>query len=231
MAILQSGSTPANLAEVDATFKSLRQSNRPLDHGALGHYRYASQTGTIAAALAANAVLFAFRWGDTALAAITFLKVRMQGNAAFTAAAANLGLAAVIGRSYTANHTGGTAATATGNNLKMRTSFPTSKIATNGDIRIATTAALGAGTITADTQAFANGGPGRPNVVNAAAATEYLLSTQPGSIDFSANVANGEHPIILAQNEGIIVINRVVWPAAGTAEVSVEVAWTEVPSY
>ena len=207
-------------------------SSAPTEYGAYGYYRYASKSGTLAVQLAAAGLVFAFRWGDpSVLALLTSLKVRMQGNVAFTAAAANLSLAAFIGRSYNASHTGGTAATVTGNNLKLRTSFPTSKIATNGDIRISTTAALGGGTITLDTQPFAYGGPGRANIVNAVAATEYLVSTQPGSIDWRCDVAGGEHPLVLAQNEGIVIANQVVWPAAGTAEVTVELAWAEVAAY
>lgn len=230
MAIIQSGSTTDKVF-VD-TQKAILVTQKPIDPTTLGHYRYASKTGTLAATLAANAQVFAFRWGDaTRLAVITFLKVRMQGNVAFTAAAANMSLGAYIGRSFSGSSTGGTAVTATGNNLKMRTSFATSLINTNGDIRISTTAALGVGTVTVDTQPFAYGGPGRVNITNVAAGTEYLLSTPPGSIDFIADPARGEYPIVLAQNEGILVRNEVVWPAAGTGEVSVEIAWAEVASY
>ena len=231
MAVLQSGAT-TDLATITPTFKALRGENRPLDHGALGHYRYSDKTGTLAAALAAGAVIFAFRWGDTNLAAINWLRVRFQANVLFTAAAANLSLSATIGRTYTASHTGGTAATSSGNNLKLRTSFPTSKINTNGDIRIATTAALGGGTVTADAHPFAYGGPGRANYVNTAAGTEVIYNNNPiGNIDYSARVADAEHPIVLAQNEGILVRNVVVWPAAGTGEVSVEIGWTEIAAY
>lgn len=232
MAIIQSGAT-ADLLTVDPIHKAARATTRPVEHGAFGHYRYASKSGTIGAALAAGGLVFAFRYGSaTSVAVVTSLKVRCQGNVAFTAAAANLSLAAYIGRSYTASHTGGTAATSTGNNLKLRSSFATSQINASGDIRIATTAALGGGTITLDTQSFAYGGPGRPNIVNAAAATEYLLSTPEfGRIDYQAAVGSGEHPIVLAQNEGIVIRNEVVWPAAGTAEVSVEIQWAECPAY
>lgn len=232
MAIIQGGAGASGQLAITTPLGAALVNPRPIDVGSTGgHYRYSSQTGTVAAALAANAVIFAFRWGDsTLLAVLTSLKVRMQGNAAFTNAAANLGLHAIIGRTYSASHTGGTAATMTGNNNKLRTSFQTSKIATNGDIRLATTAALGGGTVTTDSQAFCAGGPGRPNVANAAGGTEYLLSTQPGTIDWQP-ARDGEHPIVLAQNEGILVRNSIVWPVAGTAEISVEIGWSEVSAY
>lgn len=203
---------------------------KPIPHGANGHYAYASKTGTIAAALAAGAVLFAFRWTHaTVLAVITRMVVRFQPNVVFTAAGANLSLAAYVGRSYSASHTGGTAATLTGNNCKRRTSFATTKA---GDIRIATTAALGGGTITVDAQPFKYGGPGRPNWDNAAAGTPFIFNQNPvGSIDYIPDIDRGEYPLVLAQNEGIVLKNEVVWPAAGTAEVSVEIDWAEVDAY
>lgn len=232
MAIIQSGVT-SDLLTISPTFKAARVESRPVDHESLGHYRYASKSGTIGAALAANAVLSAFRWGAaSAVALVTHLRVRWQANVAFTAAGANLSLGAYIGRSYTASHTGGTAVTATGNNLKLRTSFPTSQIATNGDIRTATTAALGGGTITVDTHPFAYGGPGRPNNINAAAATEFIHPQNPvGEITYMCRMSDGDHPIVLAQNEGIVVRNEVVWPVAGTAEISVEIGWIELAEF
>lgn len=203
---------------------------KPIPHGANGHYAYASKTGTLAAALAAGAVIFAFRWTHASvLAVITRMVVRCQPNVAFTAAGANLSLAAYFGRSYSASHTGGTAATKTGNEMKRRTSFATTKV---GDIRIATTAALAGGTITADTQPFIYGGPGRPNFTNAAAGTEHIFNQNPvGAINYVPDINRGEYPIVLAQNEGIVLKNEVVWPAAGTAEVAVEVSWAEVDAY
>src|SRR6266536_6484825 len=52
-------------AEVDGTqFRALRAVARPIDHGALGHYRYGGFTGMIPAALAANSEIFQFRWTD-----------------------------------------------------------------------------------------------------------------------------------------------------------------------
>jgi len=56
-----------------------------------------------------------------------------------------------IAKSFSAAGTGGTAATITGNNGKMRTSMGTTLL---GEARCASTAALGAGTKTLDSQAI-----------------------------------------------------------------------------
>ena len=44
---------------------------------------------------------------------------------------------------------------------------------------------------------------------------------------YQCDMAGGEHPIVLAQNEGLVIRNRTVWPAAGTGILQVEVAWAE----
>jgi hypothetical protein len=80
-----------------------------------------------------------------------------------------------------------------------------------------------------DAQPFALGGPGRGNVVNAAAGTEYAQHYPFGQILYKPEMGDGECPIVLAQNEGITIQNMVVWPAAGTGELSVEFGWIEVP--
>jgi hypothetical protein len=218
------------ISEVDgATYRAIRTVARPIDPvSALGHYHFASVTGTMAAALAAGGIFFAFRWGDASRLAVVYkIQVGFQALTAFTAATlVDFGFDAHLGRTYTASHTGGTAVTLTGNNLKTRTSMG-STLAT--DIRIATTAALGGGTITLDANPFANS-IGDPQRVNPAAATEEQRVNDP-TLEWSPDVASGQAPIVLAQNEGIVLRNRAVWPAAGTGVFRCVFAWAEVDAY
>jgi hypothetical protein len=185
-------------------------------------------SGTIAAALAANAVLFSFRWGDaTRLAVVTYISLRFQALTLFTAATlVDFGFDAYVGRSFSANHTGGTAATLTGNSMKTRASMGTTLLT---DLRVASTAALGGGTITLDGNAFASS-IGDPQTVNPAAGTEEQLVNDP-SLEWRPDVASGEHPLVFAQNEGFVLRNRGVWPAAGTGVIAVNVRWAEVVGY
>lgn len=223
------------VAEVDGlTFRALRTVNRPIDYGALGHYRIQAATGTLAAALAAGSGtaghVFALRWGDASrLCVITKLKTRFLPLTPFTAATLtdHTSFDAFIVRSYTASHSGGTAVTPTGNNNKMRTSMGTSLVT---DMRISTTGALTAGTHTFDAFPFAQS-IRKGNRVNPAAATEETIMPQDDGLELDFDMGGGDHPITLAQNEGIVIRNRTVWPAAGTGILTVAIAWAEVNAF
>ena len=217
------------IADVGGTgFRAIKVTAMPIEVGALGFYQASMVSGTIAAALAASAVLFAFRWGDaTRLAALSSLKVNFKPLTPFTAATlTDFGFDAFTGRAYSASHTGGTAATLTGNSFKTRTSQGTTLLT---DMRMATTGALGGGTVTLDGQALTSS-LGYPQRVNPAAATEEVLAAIP-VINWSADTANGGHPLIFAASEGFVIRNRTVWPAAGTGILQVECRWAEVVSY
>lgn len=220
------------VAEVDGTtFRALRSTARPIDYGSLGHYRIHIQTGTLAAALAAGTAsaghVFAFRWGDaTRFAIITKLKTRFLPLTPFTAATLtdHTSFDAFIVRSYTASHSGGTALTSPS---KMRASMGATLVT---DMRISTTAALTNGTETFDSSPFAQS-IRRGNRVNPAAATEEVIQPSADGMELDFDMGGGDHPIVLAQNEGIVIRNRTVWPAAGTGILSVAIAWAEVSSF
>lgn len=173
---------------------------------------------------------FAFRWGDaTRLCELTKFKTRFLPLTPFTGATLtdHTSFDAFIVRSYTASHTGGTALTPSGNNAKMRASMGASLVT---DVRISTTAALTNGTETFDAFPFAQS-IRKGNRVNPAAATEEVVMPTTDGMDLDFSMGDGDHPIALAQNEGIIVRNRTVWPAAGTGILSVLIAWAEVSAF
>lgn len=219
------------VVEVDGTtFRALRVVQKPPDYGTLGAYRFSVVTGTLAAALAANAVVFSARWGDaTRFALITQLRARFMPLTPFTAATLtdHSSFDMFIGRTFTAAHTGGTGLTLTGNSFKMRASMGSTLFS---DLRIATTAALGGGTITLDPHPV-EGSLRKGNRVNPAAATEETIMPTTDGLDMDLDVASGDHPILLAQNEGVIIRNRTVWPAAGTGILKVSMAWSELAAY
>jgi hypothetical protein len=90
----------------------------------------------------------------------------------------------------------------------------------NGDVRIATTAALGAGTKVLDGVAVAN------IVGNTAAATGTTQIIPPGTILWARDTGE-EFPFVFAQNEGF-VIRSVAVPGTGTWQFSVIVEWSEI---
>jgi hypothetical protein len=225
MAIIADGTTPSQLLAVDSSFKAARASLRPLDQGALGHYRMSAASGALAGA-AASAPVFSFRWADaTRLAVVTSIIARQVPTTLFTAAQEH-GVEFVVARSFSASDTAGTAIVTTGNQGKLRTSHATSLVT---DMRISATAAVTAGTRTLDTLSFANSS-GWSQDINAAAATQQLVVT-PVVCTFQPDAARGEHPLVLAQNEGFIVRETVALGAAGVVKLQVEVQWTEVTAY
>jgi hypothetical protein len=218
MAIQVQGNTGV-VAEVDGTsYRAMRATLRPIDPGALGAYRIAQISGTMAAGLAANSEIFQFRWADaTRLCVVTSVVFDgLSGSA--TAFAAGFGrIDMTVARSWTADGSGGTAATLTGNNGKQRTSMGTTLL---GASRIASTAALTAGTKTLDTQAVGQ--------YSAAFGTGTSVQWIP-QVDLFHADPGGESPLILAQNEGFVV--RATVPATGTWQFGVTVVWTELTAY
>lgn len=206
------------IAEVDGTgFRAMRMTKRPMDFGALGSYSVTGRTGVMAAGLAANAEVFQLRWTDaTRLCVVTSVHCSGGGSiAAFTAGVTNMEL--MVARSWTVAGSGGTAITLTTNNQKLRSSMGTSLV---NDMRVASTAALTAGTKTLDAQPIGS----LTSSVTATAGTPLW----PAAHLYELNENDGM-PIILAANEGIIV--RATVPATGTWTASIDVTWMEMASY
>jgi hypothetical protein len=215
-------------AEVDGTgFRALRVTPRPQDMGALGSYRLSAFTlamSGIAAGTASAGHIFSFRWSDaTRLCIIRFLKVRYAVITGFTAAQ-ELSFDAFVARGYTADHGAGAAITIGGNNQKKRTSMGTSLVTTAASARIANASALSGSSFTLDANPIMTG----MKKTLAAAAT-----VQDADFEETMDLTNGggEYPIVLAQNEGIVVRNGILMGAAGTVRGAVTIAWDEVSAY
>lgn len=182
-------------------------------------YGVSAVSGVMAAGLAANAEILQFRVVDaTELRKFRVLSVLFSAAVdatGFTAGAATFDL--VPARAWTAAGTGGGTATLTGNNAKFRTAQNTNILGVSGEIRIATTAALTAGTKTLDAQGVSSlcGGAG-------AAGTQIVVPT-----DFlqEAFQTDGE-PLIVSHQEGFVLRANV--PAAGTWKWTASILWGEL---
>jgi hypothetical protein len=201
---------------------------KPIPYGALGHYRYAGTTGTIAAALAASAQLFYLRWTDaTRFCVITRFKASFQTLTPFTAATLtdfgfNLFKATAVSAGGGGTDVGAQVKT------RMRTTMGASLLDVSGSMRLAQTGLLTAITTLDATPIAAS--IGDPNQTNPAAGTEEPRVNDPTLI-FEADMGHGDCPLVLAQNEGLVLTNRTVWPAAGTGIVQVEIQWAEVSAF
>lgn len=220
MAVIEGGVSAA-LVGVDAeAAKPMHITAKPVPYGALGHYRFARNIPLLVTQ-AANGTLLSFRWGDaTRLAVIGKIKLSVMQTAAATATIMPR-FEVFIARGFTVSDSVGTVLTLSGNSFKKRTSMGTSLVT---DIRHSAVAAgLTVGTRTLDADPILSLSTNQtittPN--------SYLYTSE---LDIGA--ADGNHPIILAQNEGIIVRGpTTVFGAAGTADLVVEISWAEVASY
>lgn len=217
---LQIQGNGGTVAEVDgSTFRAIRTTSRPTDYGALGSYRLAT-TVALVVTQAANGTLFSFRWGDaTRLCMVNYIRLQCLQTAAATATIMP-SFEVLQARSFTVSDSVGTALTLTGNSFKKRTSMGTTLVT---DIRKSAAAAgLTAGTRTLDADPIFQ------------MPTQQTITT-PNTVNFLADLDltnGGDHPLIFAQNEGFIVRGpTVVFGAAGTANLIVDVAWTELASY
>lgn len=224
MAVLEGGVSGA-LAGVGAEAANpLHTVRLPVSYGSLGHYRLAMTSGTMAAGLGANSEIFQFRWTDaTRLALVYNIAISAGLNVAATAAAL-ASFRSTIARAFSAAGTGGTAATITGNNQKLRTSMGTTLL---GEARCATTAALGAGTKTLDSQDI---GVVAFGIGTGALTVSPGMSLIPLTRLLDAD-GEGQHPLVLAQNEGVIVRSGAAMPATMTWHFAVYVIWAEVAAF
>jgi hypothetical protein len=219
MAVIEDATTNAK-QRVDSKHLASRVSQRPMELGARGAYVIGLTTGVLPAALAANSEIFQFRWSHSVLFAI-LRAVRVSASVSTTAFVAGVPpqIEMRIARGWTVQGTGGTGITFGTDDAKKRSSFAQTAMA-NGDVRIATTAALGAGTKTLDGVAVAN------IVGNTAAATGTTQIIPPGTILWARDTGE-EFPFVFAQNEGF-VIRSVAVPGTGTWQFSVIVEWSEI---
>jgi hypothetical protein len=215
------GGTSGLIAETGAASgaNALHVQQRPISYGSLGHYMVGVITGTMAAGVGADSEIVQFRWTHASnLAVITLAELQFFNSlgTGFAAGLAQFDL--TIARSFSAAGTGGGTVTMTGDLQSLRTSMGTSLV---GEIRVATTAALGAGTKTLDSERISR----MKCTVGTATNTNYLQT--PAGVLYRAH--DFEHPIVLAQNEGLIV--RATVPATGTWEAGIRLGWAEVTAY
>jgi len=235
MAGIQIQGASGSVTEVGAfAAKGLHVTAKPLDYGSLGHYRAVLTTGTIAAGMAANGELVQMRWVDATrfcvIQQVTVLEFR-NITTAFAAGVYNFQV--IRSTAWTADGTGGNAVSVTDPQLQLRAAAMAASLFGSG-FRLATTAALGAGTKTLDTVPM---GACYGNVGSSPAIAEYFIpkgggtsgTSGPGIHIYELDMGTAEHPIVLAQNEGISI--RATVPATGTWIASFLIKWAEVTAF
>ena len=214
------GKDGATQTVVDTTHEAMRVSGRPMQLGARGAYGVALTTGVLPAALGANSEIFQFRFVHATFFAL-IRSVRVSAAVSTTAFIAGVPptLEMRLARAWTGQGTLGTGITFGANDGKKRTDFATTVMGA-GDLRVATTAALGAGTKTLDGTAFAT------VLGNTAGATVTTQIIDAGTIMWARDTTE-EYPLLLENQEGF-VIRSVQIPGTGTWTAAIHVEWAEI---
>jgi hypothetical protein len=231
-----SGTGPGSKFGTEALVDSLRGSQRssisPLDYSdlngnLLGYYTAVLRTGNLAATIAANAPHASMRWSSTSSVAV-ILAVRASVEMVTAAATAVAGFPdaeAIIARAFTVADTTGTATTPT----KMRANMAASAVA---DLRVATTAALTAGTRTLDSVGFGFGcGELLHNVSATGVAVLITAGNNVPAFDVYKWDRLGGHPPVLTANEGVVLRQSSAGCAAGTYNYIWTLEWAELAQF
>lgn len=228
------------MAEVGAfAAEGLHVIAKPQDYGAFGHYAAVLTTGTIGAGMSALGELVQMRWVDaTRLCLIHDVQVLEFRNVATAWTAGRFLFDVCISRNWSVDGTGGGAVSVADPQLQLRTSMGGSLFSTG--FRLATTAALGAGTKTFDTLpvgacfGLVDAVAAKYHIPQSNVVTTASPAAGPGIMLFKADVASGEHPIVLASNGGSTsdgISIRATVPATGTWAASFLVKWCEVVAF
>jgi hypothetical protein len=184
----------------------------PLDYGTGGMYQHCGKSGIMAAGLAANAPIYAFHWPGSLLALVRRVRISAWTlGTAFTAGLATFDLYAA--RGFTVQYGGGNVANLAADAGQLRTSMAPSL----AEIMWSATVALTPGTRTLDPDPLDSRTVTAPTTGNApfAAGALTLFEKQ-----------QGEHPLMLVQNEGFVI--RASVPATGTWSFAVTTEWDEI---
>lgn len=208
------------VAEVGGTtFRGLHVHAKPLEYGALGHYRTSVRILSTAVQVA-NSRIFSIRnTHATNLIIPTRLTLRAMQVAAGTAQENSLDCYKVTG--FTVVDTTNTVTPVSSVKRGSMAAYPG-----GAAIRHLTLAGnangMTGGTLTKDTQFFAT----LPYNVAAAIQT----TSQWGPLDCLDDV-NGTHPFVLVQNEGIIIENRVLNVTSYGIAWYIDFSWAEVAAF
>jgi hypothetical protein len=223
MALIEGASSPYYQQDVEAS-KGARIVNIPrtiMVGGVGGSYKLSTVTGTMAAALGANSTVFAMRLDPSApaglIAQIDRIRLQFTTIVAFTTPV-TVGRRLEIYRGSGAATSGGTTINPTDNSFQSDSNYPLSEMLSGqgGMVSVATTGALTVTSITYETNALAI----MPLThVGAAGGNEAR--------EWEYNSTHENKPVI-RPGELLAVRNPIAMDAAGTWQLGIEVAWTEL---
>jgi len=230
MAVINDPNTAANITAVgNKAYSPLHALSGPFPIGSGGAYRIGMKSGTIGASAGADVEFVQFRYVTAASRVCLIHGVNVSASVIVTPAVGttpvNMQLCLRIARAWTAAGTGGTRMTMTTNQQKLRTSHATSEV---NDIGMATTGALTAGTKTLDLQDIGIVTAGQYFDLAASSLQNTLIPPTNLFGEFSGGLG---FPIVLANQEGIVVRNGLALPATMTWQLACNILWSEVDTF
>mgnify|MGYP001570962916 FL=1 len=221
--------------EVDPTHLAARVAMRPLEHvkdgRILGQYAVAQRSGELVATIGALGHLASFRWAlDDAYAVLLRIRVGWSISGAVTTAV-EMNLRAIIARAFTVDFT--TAATAINmatviKTNAMRASMGSSLMGTVGP-RIATTTVQSGQTLTADNAPIGMVvWPSRYPTNSTGTAVAQAVGDAGIMKTIYECTSPYQYPVVLSNNEGVLIQPVTAGPATGTFAIYTEWTWAEV---
>lgn len=199
----------------------------------LGHYAVAQRSGEIAATPAALAHYARIRNGDAIVKVILMrVKVGLTVSAAITAAV-ETAFRAIIVRGFTVDFSSNITninLSSVSNTNEMRNEMSPSVMGTSGP-GILTTAAMSGQTMTADNAPFAIATYTNPSTTLGASAVTNQIGCGVPMTTLYEWTGLGQHPVLLNQNEGVVIQPMLTGHATGTAAVYVQWEWAEVLAF
>lgn len=221
MAVIEGGVSAALVGVGAESASPMHVVAKPDSYGAFGHYR-TSHRAALVANQAANSRLFEFQ--NTAASnlmvihAIRFLVIQTGNHTAVLETSFDIFRCTAFSVIDPNN-------TVTPVASKLRTSMGANASAILRGVTIAgASAGMTGGTLTKDTAPLRQA----PILFQATLPTASLNFVEH---NFLPLVNSGEHPLVLANNEGFEIENRVVFGAAGVATFYCDVEWSEVTAY
>jgi hypothetical protein len=219
------GGSSGVVADTESAFKSVRVTSYPKDPGALGVYSIGSQSGLMAAGLAANSEIFQWRWEHATNLCVPRTVFFSAACTSPQFAAGQINYEMRVARSWTANGANGIAINPTGNDGKKRTSFGNTLLSGLTGVRLSTTSTLGVGTKTLDTVAL-SAIVGQSHTTTVGSSGGVIVT--PQTTLWRRDTAD-EYPLVFAQNEGFVI--RAAVPGTGVWAFSIGVEWAEYTSF
>lgn len=217
MAVLEGGVSALLAGVAEEAAKALHTTIKPVPYGALGHYR-TNHRCALVATQGANSRLFSIRnTHATNIIIPTRLVVKAIQSGAGTAQEASIDVFKVTG--FTVDDTTNTVTPVAS---RRRTSMAAAPGSLN--LRGATIAGIAAG-MTGGTLTKDGTSVGQLPIVVLSAAAQNILRE-----DIFDDV-NGTHPFALAQNEGLIIENRLLNVTSYGMSLYIDISWAEVTAY